>query len=240
MQLARTGSTASVVAAALRERIVARAYDDVIPTEQELMAEFQVSRYSMRAALQMLVDEGLIERHSGRGTFVTGREPSDGRWSARSIEELIGEHLKRHPEVLSVGVIRAGDYPSAMAACEASPETPLLMTERLYRLDHKPQVYMRGFMAASLAHHIVVADIGSGSLVRTVEKASGRQVVKLRQVMGATIGEGRVKEMLQLDGKVAVLTMQRFYLDAIGQLVIYSENYCAGERSPFVTELVRQ
>lgn len=240
MQLARAGSTASVVAAAIRERIAAGTYDDIIPSEQELMVEFQVSRYSMRAALQMLVDEGMIERHSGRGTFVTGREPSDGRWSARSIEDLIGEHLKRHPEVLSIGVISAGDYPSAMEACDAAPGTPLLMTERLYRLDHKPQVYMRGFMAASLAHHIVVADIGSGSLVRAVERASGRQVVKLRQFMGATIGEGRVKDLLEIEGKAAVLTMQRFYLDAIGQIIIYSENYCVGERSPFVIELVRQ
>ena len=71
-----------------------------------------------------VVTGGLIFALAGinplKGLYVFFIEPFTSLWS---IEELIGEHLKRHPEVLSIGVIQAGDYPSAMEACEASSNT---------------------------------------------------------------------------------------------------------------------
>ncbi len=46
---------------------------DCLPTEREIAGEFGVSLITVRAACRILVDEGLISRHAGRGTFVTDK-----------------------------------------------------------------------------------------------------------------------------------------------------------------------
>lgn len=45
-----------------------------LPYERELCQRFAVERVTVRKALQMLSDEGLIEKRSGIGSFVTGRK----------------------------------------------------------------------------------------------------------------------------------------------------------------------
>jgi GntR family transcriptional regulator len=62
----------SVLAEALRTRVLRGEWPPgtAIPAEQTLAAEHGVALGTMRRALQVLVDEGLIERIHGRGTFV--------------------------------------------------------------------------------------------------------------------------------------------------------------------------
>lgn len=59
----------------LRQRITSHKLvaEDAIPTERELAEEFNVSRITVRKAVDGLVYEGLLTRRQGAGTFVATR-----------------------------------------------------------------------------------------------------------------------------------------------------------------------
>src|ERR671911_2927571 len=50
-----------------------------IASEHELCAKFKVSRPTIRQALDVLVQEGRLYRHAGRGTFATAANGNDRR-----------------------------------------------------------------------------------------------------------------------------------------------------------------
>jgi DNA-binding GntR family transcriptional regulator len=63
------------IAAILRRRIVAGEYppDTRIPTESELVEAFEVARTTVRRAVEVLRDDGLVYTVPQRGTYVTRR-----------------------------------------------------------------------------------------------------------------------------------------------------------------------
>ena len=63
----------------LKEQIVSGklAPGDRLPSEARLTSRYRVSRVVIRQALQILEDQGLIERERGRGTFVSQRVVDD-------------------------------------------------------------------------------------------------------------------------------------------------------------------
>ena len=75
------------IANRLRERILRGdlAPGEALPSESELMAEFAVSRPTVRSALNILKTEGRVHARQGRGVFVRGPEPklyrSSGHYS---------------------------------------------------------------------------------------------------------------------------------------------------------------
>lgn len=56
----------------IREQISSGAFSpgSKLPTEMELMEKFNVSRQSVRRAIQVLVDEGLVHSVQGSGIYV--------------------------------------------------------------------------------------------------------------------------------------------------------------------------
>lgn len=65
------------IARVIRERIADSTYERRIPGESVLAAEFDVSRPTVRSALNILAAEGLVRAVRGRGTFVTRADPAD-------------------------------------------------------------------------------------------------------------------------------------------------------------------
>ncbi len=61
---------------------------DRIPSERELAVQFNVSRMTLRQAIQTLVEEGILERFVGSGTFVANQKVQEknvrGHWVYRS------------------------------------------------------------------------------------------------------------------------------------------------------------
>lgn len=64
--------------ASLKEQITAGTYGpgDRLPCERELCGQYGVERVTVRKALKLLSEEGLIEKRTGIGSFITGSEPA--------------------------------------------------------------------------------------------------------------------------------------------------------------------
>ena len=73
------------LARAIRADIVGKVYppDSAIPSERELMLKHEVSRTTVRRAIQLLVNEGVVVRRAGSGTYVR-MEGSDLQPSRKS------------------------------------------------------------------------------------------------------------------------------------------------------------
>ena len=74
---------------------------EMLPTEMELTEFYSVGRHTIRQALSKLVDDGLVERYSGRGTFVRAFENRERFYLDRSFSHQIAAlGLIAHSKVL--------------------------------------------------------------------------------------------------------------------------------------------
>lgn len=70
---------------------------DRIPSERELCEEFGVSRITIRQAIGQAVNEGILETHPGKGTFVRKRKAGKGFMENISFSEMI-RNLNKEPK----------------------------------------------------------------------------------------------------------------------------------------------
>jgi DNA-binding GntR family transcriptional regulator len=127
------------VAGILRQRIE----DGVYPvggkllSEDELAAEFEVSRATIRQAVGELVIEGLVVRKQGRGTFVEARDPSVLRQRFRgSLGDLINE--SQRAKTRNVEVTHDAPIPVRIAeALQLEPPTGTIV-KRTRIMDGQP------------------------------------------------------------------------------------------------------
>lgn len=71
----------------------------VLPSIEQLMAEFDVARVTVRQAVALLADEGLVSPQRGRGTFVTGKPGTRRRLRVETtLGDLVAMYRGDQPE----------------------------------------------------------------------------------------------------------------------------------------------
>jgi GntR family phosphonate transport system transcriptional regulator len=127
------------IADELRQNIDQGVYriGDRLPTEMQLAARYAVNRHTVRQAIALLKQEGLLRVDQGRGTFVaaqTIRYPIGKR-------VRYGETLKAQGLDVQMQVLRMVEVPADAAVAEGLAVNlgeSVALVERLARVDEEP------------------------------------------------------------------------------------------------------
>lgn len=229
------------VATVLRGRVRAFAADadDFLGTDATLAAEFGVSRITIRQAIGALVDEGLVERQRGRGTFVT----EGARRAQPQPFELHGflEDLFLHGGDGEAWVRRARrTAPSKIAAALQLPaRSGVVLFERVRRSADRPFAFIRNWLPEEVAAGIDPADLEADSLLRLLDRMASHRPQSGQQTMWATAATNPVAVALEVDTGEPVLAVQRIIQNASGLPVEVTEAWYPRDQVSFSVQLQR-
>ena len=199
-----------------------------IPTVDALAAEFSVARATIRQALTILEEEGLIERFRAKGTFVTRRVqeeiwcaiPTD--WSGLllpSSDDARIEMLSRSP--------RSMKLPISHELGEVQPS-----------YDHVRRRHWRGdrafliadvYIADALRKQVTRKDLLNKTAMRIASDVLGQDIGDARHTI--TIGSADLvtAELLSIPVNAPVAHVRREVVDKEGRLVVISDGVYRGD-----------
>jgi GntR family transcriptional regulator len=132
-----------------------------MPTEAQLSERYRASRITVRHALAMLDQEGLVHREQGRGSFVRPRVITVGPRRLTSFTQELRERGSRQGSEL-IAVERL-PLPQG-APVDAGPSGECVRIERVRRADDEPIALMVSFIPAEVGEGVEEALRRNGSL----------------------------------------------------------------------------
>lgn len=134
----------------LRERITSGQWPvgSPLPSQRELADEFGVSIMTLRQALQLLTDEGLIETRHGSGTFATAHYAYDLGHLRSFASDLIAQGAKITTKLLAAEAVT----PPADVAARLGTPGEVLRLRRLRLSGGRPLIVQTSYLPAALAH----------------------------------------------------------------------------------------
>lgn len=145
----------------LTERIRSGIYppQSQIPPENELAAEFNVSRATIRSAISALVERGLVMRRHGVGTFVSQRSDlSNPLNEAVDFNYLIANNGFT-PGVKHVGTRLEPPTPEIAKALQIQPNQQVLREYKIFTADTRPVIYCINIMPTWIFDDALVQEI---------------------------------------------------------------------------------
>jgi GntR family transcriptional regulator len=159
----------------LRSRILDGEFtpDEPIPTEAQLSEGYRTSRITVRHALDLLEQEGLVHREQGRGSFIRPRAIAVGPRRLTSFTQELRERGVRQGSVLlSVGVVPAPDG----APLDLGRSVDCVRVERVRRADDRPIAHQVTWIPAELGEGIDDQLAAHGSLYAFLQERHGMEI----------------------------------------------------------------
>ena len=204
------------------------------------MRRFKVSRPTVRQALDVLVQEGRLYRHAGRGTFSTATSGGDPRLRViGSVGDMIALGDETWFKLVSREAVPIA--PNIAQALRLPPGSHAPIASIGVRHgDHGPvpardRVRARPRSASAIAEE----DCRRRRSSRVIERQMGVAIKLMEQVTDAALAPRQVAELLQVRPRTPLLLFERTYFSANGEPVEHAISYQTGRRYPYRVVLSR-
>lgn len=224
------------IAKYLRELVAAGAPGDRLPSDAELCERFSVSRMTARQAVQLLVNDGVVVRRRGQGTFVAG-----GR-----VARLLGsplsftESMRRRGLHASSRTLRAevtAPAPEDVETLGLREGDRVVVLERLRLADDVPMAIERAVLVPELIT-VLQDDLEHASLHAAMERL-GRIPTLAHATVTARPATPAERRLLELSPRDVLVCERRVISDQHGAPLEHTETRYASQRYLFEAVLHR-
>lgn len=225
------------VAAVLRQRIDNAEYppSERLASEDELAAEFSVSRATIRQAVGALVDEGLVVRKQGSGTYVRDRTNAVLRQRFRgSLSDLIRESHNAAPR--DVEVIHDHAVTPFIAAALELAEPVATVVRRTRMMNEEPFAYTATYLPSDIGQHVTPEMLKRRALMELLID-EGVRLVDATQSIRAQLADAELGAKIEVPLGAAVLYVERIVRDASGRPVEFVRTWYRGDRYEYTVTL---
>ena len=210
-----------------------------LPTEESLIERFQVSRTTVRKAIQNLASRGLIEIQRGKGTFVAARKIT------QELTELSGfvedmEALGRTPTACLIDkkVTPASDTVARQLGVATG--TRVVRIERVRLCDGVPLSFDETYLPREIGEKVMTDDLEAEPIFSLLEQKYDIPLVEAEYRLEAVAADADVARVLGVELGSPIFRIERTSYSAGKQPVDYEKLHYRGDMIQFVTHLARR
>jgi GntR family phosphonate transport system transcriptional regulator len=224
------------IAEKLRQNIHQGVYQigEQLPTETKLAEQFAVNRHTLRQAIALLKNEGLLRVDRGRGTFV----------AAKTIRYAIGKRVRYNQTLKAQGwqaryqLLRVLELPADNAIAKGLEITygePVALIERLALADEEPISIGTGYFPLKQFPDILEPQNikflqQQQSISRLLQEVYGCDHIRRSTCVSARLVQPHDAKWLQLPLNQPILLAESVNIDQTGKIIEYGVTRFRGDR----------
>ncbi len=187
----------------------------MIPPESELIETYSVSRSTVRQVLDILVNEGLIYRERGRGSFIAQLTLEQSMTRIVSFtEDMHQRGLEPSTRVLSARLIPASK--DIAERLQVPTGEPLACVERLRLADGEPMSIEESYLVHRYCPDVLQHDYARQPLREILERDYSIRLVNAKQVIRAIPAPTNLAEFLEVHPRSPLLFIERLSFSQTG------------------------
>lgn len=184
---------------------------DLIPSEQELQDTYGLSRTTVRQTLSEMVNEGLLDRQRGRGTFVTAPKFTHNPSNRQGVSDYLRQQgIDPGWRVLQKGWEVAPDEVCEKLATNTGSEA--YCVHRLRLANGEPIGYHIAYVSPTTAEHIQNDWLETGGSLYYLSEAPKTATSKATRSIEATLATEHDHSWLGVEVGAAILHIERVTL----------------------------
>lgn len=229
------------LATLLREMVLSGRFGrgEKIPTEAELVAEYGLSRVTVRQSLRILEEQGLVRRRAGQGTFVADELPSQREPPLRgTLDNLLPAGKTSSATLLDLRTVSASQRDAELL--EVGLGEPLVSCTRVRYCGREPFGLLAHLLPAELGKRLTRAYLRRGSVRGFLEDRLGLRLRDTEQTILATLADVALARVLRTRVGGPLLLVRRLLRAEDGRIVECLRSYYRGESYGLRADLSRE
>lgn len=212
--------------------------DALLPSEKQLGDQFDVSRITVRRALQTLESEGRIYRKQGLGSFVRGERLSQGLVRLTDfIEDMAQAGLEPSSRVVRFEPVLSGQ--DVVEALGLPEKKQVILLERLRLGDGAPIAFDCTWMPVLYGHLLEGKDLEKETIYHILESEFDIPITSGRFRIEAVAASEQMAEHLHVEIDTPLLLIERISFSGSEKRIYFQRRYYRSDRVAFEMELER-
>jgi len=208
-----------------------------LPTENELIEQYGVSRVTVRQALAALVRDGLLERVAGRGTFVMRPRSVKGTIRLTGfMEDTMAMATDTRAQVLEVRSVKA--TVSQAQYLQLNPNDEVWCLTRVRYVDELPYAYVESYLPEEIGRRLADEDL-STPVLRLLEEKCHISLGQATAVVTAALADAHIASLLSTKVGAALLMIDSTFYDVAHRPVQFVRGLYRSDLYGYAVKLVR-